>query len=184
MATPTRITVKLASGENIDVIMRTYVNLAEETGLTKTAIFLGEGGRTDFVAGKRMGLWSEITEIDGRPAIDVAREVSAPYTSPEDVVNRFRGTVLFPATKRLIAHLEEQRKNRQHHVVLYCLPDGTFDIMRLNSNHSIMEPFARATYSCGCWEASAVFGSRLDASDEQGAEEQQDDVPPAPGIRM
>lgn len=75
-----------------------------------------------------------------------------PYKCPEDVDRYFRGRVLFPATERLVAHLEEQRKRRCYRVFLYVLPDGQYDIFRQNRDHSLMEPYAVAEYSCGCWE--------------------------------
>lgn len=74
-----------------------------------------------------------------------------PYRTPEDVAKYFRGTVLFTATERLAVHLEEERKKRNYRVFLFVLPDGTYDISRQNRDHSVMEPFARAEYSCGCW---------------------------------
>lgn len=75
----------------------------------------------------------------------------APYRCPEDVIENFRGTVVFNATDRLVAHLEEQRKRRCYRVFLYVLPDGQYDISRQNRDHSLMEPYAVAEYSCGCW---------------------------------
>ena len=88
------------------------------------------------------------------------------YASPEDVIRNFRGQVLFPATDRLISHLESIRRERQYHVHLHCLPDGTYDIARENDDHSIMEPYAVAEYSCGCWAAGPTMGAEVEMTEE------------------
>jgi len=69
------IEVGLSSGRTACCRMSVRVDLAERTGLLKTAIFTDPGRDRDLVAGKRNGVWSEIEAIDGRPAIEVAREV-------------------------------------------------------------------------------------------------------------
>jgi len=69
------IDVVLPSGAKALCRMTARVDLSEQTGLLKAAIFHDSGTGQDIVAAKRLGQWGVLETVEGRPAIEVAREV-------------------------------------------------------------------------------------------------------------
>ena len=74
MSLPTHlIDIARQSGGLTMCRMKARVDLFQQTGLFKTAIFEDDCGY-QIIAGKQIGQWSEIAMIGTRPALDVARE--------------------------------------------------------------------------------------------------------------